>query len=173
MRAFFFFFYKSFTTATLELGEGNISSWKLNCVPRIFSKVSQYEMTSALPISQKMKNHSLRPSFHTNIFEHHTHHTFKWNDTTHETFFLIVSFLCYSTEKAVRYFADEYPSKNKDKLLGSAEVGRSYFKLVSHLRGCISFEWSNSVKWGPTDNMKIQKHKTNISLRTLCSSAYG
>jgi len=49
-----------------------------------------------------------------------------------------ISFLYYSLEKAVRYSGDEHPSKHKDKLLGPAEVGIRYFKLVSHLRSCIS-----------------------------------
>lgn len=55
-------------------------------------------------------------------------------------------FLILPLGKAVRYFGDEYPSKHKDKFLRSAEVGRSYFKLVSHLRGFISVEWSDSVE---------------------------
>lgn len=55
-------------------------------------------------------------------------------------------------------FFDEYPSKHKDKLSRSAEVGRSYFKLVSHLRSCISVEWSDSVEL----EKKKKTNKPNI-----------
>lgn len=49
-------------------------------------------------------------------------------------------FLYYSLERPVTYFGDEYPStntsKHKGKLLGSAEVCRSYFNLDSDRRSC-------------------------------------
>lgn len=39
-----------------------------------------------------------------------------------------------------------YPPEHKDQFSRSAEADRSYFKLVSHLRSCISVEWSDSVE---------------------------